>query len=839
MRRGGRKEMGMDDNRNSGGAGPDRRQTETVYESRIKPAADKIFSACVLVMLSPLYAAISIAIYLDDPGPVIFRQKRVGKDKRLFLIHKFRSMKVSAPHEVPTHKLSDSAQYITRTGRILRRTSLDELPQIWDIFRGKMSLIGPRPALWNQTDLVHERDRYGVNQVMPGLTGLAQIYGRDELEIPQKAALDGEYVKILKMGGYRAFRQDAACFAKTVTSVLKQKGVAEGGTVDFHKRMSENTESAGPEAGWEEYGYRKQFYLDRSCSEKVLVTGAGSYIGEQFVRWAGRHYPHLDIQTVDMKNSAWRTYDFCGFDTVFHVAGIAHADISGADESVKAAYYAINTELAVETARKAKESGVRQFIFMSSMIIYGKPAPLGKEKQIDAYTFPAPDSFYGDSKWQADKGIRELASEDFHVAVLRTPMVYGRHSKGNYELLSRMEKTLPLFADITNRRSALHIDNLCEFVCLLVMSGEGGIYFPQNAEYVSTAGLVKQIADVSGRKIHMWGILRPVVKAAACLPGKTGSLVRKASGSLSYSQEISRYRGMDYQVCDCGQSVRRTEKCGTCDFRGNTLVTVITVCRNSEAVIGKTIRSVLNQFYQGIEYLIIDGASTDATVAVARSYEGAFARRGIRYRIIREPDRGIYDAMNKGLRRASGQLAGFINAGDWYEPQAVAVAVQEYEAGSFDYFYGDVRLVRPDGSAIRKRSATGRFPTSRRWNHPAGFAKTSLYKELGYFKCSGIHDDFEFYIRVHKAGKKIVTINQVLASFYVGGISNEKSPDMCIRRIRDRFRAYRQNGYGRLTLLECVGVEVAKYVLGGQTAAAGNKRRRDGAGRRKIWKRYL
>ena len=157
------------------------------YERIWKPVIDKTLSFAGLVVLAPIYVVLSLAIIIDDPGPVLFKQKRVGKNKHFFKLHKFRSMKISTPHDVPTHMLENPEQYITRVGRFLRKTSLDELPQIWDIFVGNMSIIGPRPALWNQDDLIEERDKYGANDVKPGLTGWAQINGRDELEIPDKA----------------------------------------------------------------------------------------------------------------------------------------------------------------------------------------------------------------------------------------------------------------------------------------------------------------------------------------------------------------------------------------------------------------------------------------------------------------------------------------------------------------------------------------------------------------------------------------------------------------------------------------------------------------------------
>lgn len=203
---------------------------DSIYKNEVKPVLDQILSFFGLVFLSPLFCVISLAIKIDDPGPVVFTQKRIGKGKHYILIHKFRTMKISAPHDVPTHQLSNPDQYITRVGRVLRRTSMDELPQLWDIFRQKMSVVGPRPALWNQNDLVIERDKYGANDVMPGLTGLAQISGRDELEIEEKARIDGEYVK--KQG----FLMDMRCFFGTIVPVLGHDGIVEGGTGKMLKK---------------------------------------------------------------------------------------------------------------------------------------------------------------------------------------------------------------------------------------------------------------------------------------------------------------------------------------------------------------------------------------------------------------------------------------------------------------------------------------------------------------------------------------------------------------------------------------------------------------------------
>ena len=204
-----------------------------MYQKYGKRILDILLSGCGIVVLGPLFLILAVIIKLDNPGPVFFRQKRVGIHKTHFSILKFRTMKVDAPKDVATHLLENPHQYLTRVGRILRKTSLDELPQIFQIFTGKMSIIGPRPALWNQFDLIAERDKYGANDVRPGLTGWAQINGRDELSVEEKARLDGEYVRRI------SFRMDCKCFFGTIASVLKSEGVVEGGTGQLEKEKKE------------------------------------------------------------------------------------------------------------------------------------------------------------------------------------------------------------------------------------------------------------------------------------------------------------------------------------------------------------------------------------------------------------------------------------------------------------------------------------------------------------------------------------------------------------------------------------------------------------------------
>lgn len=204
-----------------------------MYQKYMKRLLDILLAACGIVVLSPVYLLVAAAIKIDDPGPIFFRQKRVGIHKTHFEILKFRTMKMNTPKDMPTHLLENPEQYITRVGKFLRKTSLDELPQIFQIFTGKMSIIGPRPALWNQFDLIEARDQYGANDVRPGLTGWAQINGRDELPIDVKARFDGEYVQKL------SFLFDCKCFFGTVLSVLRHDGVVEGGTGMLEKEKKQ------------------------------------------------------------------------------------------------------------------------------------------------------------------------------------------------------------------------------------------------------------------------------------------------------------------------------------------------------------------------------------------------------------------------------------------------------------------------------------------------------------------------------------------------------------------------------------------------------------------------
>lgn len=408
------------------------------YDKYIKRTMDVVLSFGGLVVLSPVFAGVALAIMIEDPGPVFFTQKRVGQNKKYFTLHKFRSMKLSTPHDVPTHQLENPEQYITKIGKFIRAHSLDELPQIWDIFVGNMSVIGPRPALWNQDLLIAERDKYNANDVKPGLTGWAQINGRDELEIEEKA----------------------------------------------------------------------------------------------------------------------------------------------------------------------KKEGVKEFVFMSSMIVYGDSAPFGKKKVVDETTLPVPANFYGNSKFQADVAVREMADEKFKVIVLRPPMIYGKGSKGNYPILAKMARKLPVFPEVINERSMLHIDNLCEFLCQIMLiklfTLEAVVLIPQNPAWTKTSDMVKKIAEVSGKRIITTKLFTPAIKLCGKIPGKISDLVNKAFGNSTYALAMSQYEGIDYQVVDFEASIERTE---SNEKKKD---------EKPKALIVASVASMIDQFnMQNIELLLEKGYDVD------------------------------------------------------------------------------------------------------------------------------------------------------------------------------------------------------------------------------------
>lgn len=286
--------------------------------------------------------------------------------------------------------------------------------------------------------------------------------------------------------------------------------------------------------------------------KKILITGANSYIGTSFEKWLNNWPNEYSVDTIDTKDQYWKEKSFSIYDVVFHVAGIAHVST---DPNMEELYYKVNRDLTIETAKKAKLDGVKQFIFMSSIIVYGDSSHINKKRIIDKNTIPTPSNFYGKSKLQAEEGILPLQDDNFNVVVIRPPMIYGKGSKGNYQLLSKIAKKTPIFPKVDNERSMLHIDNLCEFIRLMVKNEEKGILFPQNREYVNTSELVSLIAECNGKKIIETRIFNPILK----LMGSFVGVVNKAFGSLVYEKSMSNYKD-NYRVVDFRKSVKFTEE---------------------------------------------------------------------------------------------------------------------------------------------------------------------------------------------------------------------------------------------------------------------------------------
>ncbi len=353
----------------------------------------------------------------------------------------------------------------------------------------------------------------------------------------------------------------------------------------------------------ETVGVCKPIVFDFTVHKNILITGCHSYVGQSFAAYAQKYYPNnFNIKFISVRDDNWMNEDFSQYDAILHVAGIAHADVGNVSDERKKEYYSVNTDLTIKIAQKAKEDGVQQFVFMSSMIVYGDSAGYGKSRMITKDTRPTPSNFYGDSKWKADQGVRALENDNFHVAVIRAPMIYGKGSKGNYHTLSKLAKKLPIFPDVRNERSMLHIDNLGEFLCKIILAGVGGIFAPQNKVYTKTADMVEMIAGVSGKKIIKLGLLNPTVRIGSKVPGKIGGLINKAFGNMTYDHDMSIYEGLDYQIVDLKESIYRTE--------GNVADSDLT--NRPKALILASVASMIDQFnMQNIQLLLDNGYQVD------------------------------------------------------------------------------------------------------------------------------------------------------------------------------------------------------------------------------------
>jgi len=272
--------------------------------------------------------------------------------------------------------------------------------------------------------------------------------------------------------------------------------------------------------------------------KKILITGANSYIGTSFENWMKQYSDNYQIDSLSVRGDEWKQFDFSIYDTVFHVAGIAHADVSKVSEETKNLYYEVNRDLAINVAKKYKKdlsdkSG--QFIYMSSIIVYGEETNINKKRVITTETKPNPSNFYGDSKLQAEQGLLPMEDGKFKIVILRPPMIYGPNSKGNFPELIKLADSLPFFPAVDNQRSMLFIDNLCMELKELIDNEQSGVFFPQNNEYVKTSDIIEAISKYKQKKILISPLLNYFIKMLGFVPGKIGRLTNKAFGNLIYS----------------------------------------------------------------------------------------------------------------------------------------------------------------------------------------------------------------------------------------------------------------------------------------------------------------
>ncbi|MFP7171978.1 NAD-dependent epimerase/dehydratase family protein [Priestia filamentosa] len=284
--------------------------------------------------------------------------------------------------------------------------------------------------------------------------------------------------------------------------------------------------------------------------KKILITGINSYVGKSVKKWLDKYPNTYSVHTISLKNDSWKEKNLSQYDVVLHVAGIAHVS---SDPKLEDLYYKVNRDLTVDIAKKAKAEGVKQFIFMSSIIIYGNSDI--NNGVIDQATVPVPSNFYGNSKLQAEKSIIPLENDNFKIVILRPPMIYGKGSKGNYPKLANLARRTPFFPNFKNKRSMLHIDNLCEFIRLMINNNESGIFFPQNNEYVQTSELVRLIAETYGKKVMLIKIFNPILSVI----NQRIEVFNKIFGDLVYSMELSNYK-QDYRVYSLRESIVVTEE---------------------------------------------------------------------------------------------------------------------------------------------------------------------------------------------------------------------------------------------------------------------------------------
>ena len=289
--------------------------------------------------------------------------------------------------------------------------------------------------------------------------------------------------------------------------------------------------------------------------KKVMLVGVGGYIGGKFTEYINKTYPDWQIDAVDSMNGIWKGADFHGFDAVYNVSGLAHANArQGSEEQ----YYAVNGQLPIDVAKKAKEEGVPLFVQMSSQIVYGDMSGLGEEKLITAETIPSEPTIYGKSKMMAERGLQELVDDTFQVAIMRPPLIYSEFARDNFPRLVNFAKKMPIFPKLENKQSMVYVDNLCELIKLIIENNKGGIYYPQQECYIETSKMVADIAKAVGNKMWQTRIFNPALRLFSKF--EKFSFIHKAFGSIAYDMSMSNHFDGKYRVVSYEESIQRIAK---------------------------------------------------------------------------------------------------------------------------------------------------------------------------------------------------------------------------------------------------------------------------------------
>jgi nucleoside-diphosphate-sugar epimerase len=489
--------------------------------------------------------------------------------------------------------------------------------------------------------------------------------------------------------------------------------------------------------------------------KRILITGKNSYIGTSVEKYLAQWPEQYQVDTIDMIDGSWREMNFAGYDSVFHVAGIAHQDSGRITEARKQQYYRVNTDLAIETAKKAKADGVKQFIFMSSIIIYGASAKIGEKKVINRETNPAPEGAYGDSKLQAEFGIQSLQDEQFAVCILRPPMIYGPGCKGNYPLLEKAALILPFFPDIENERSMLHIDNLCKYIREVIDRRTFGVCFPQNPEYVNTSQMVRNIAKARNRKIYMTKIFNPVLRL---MSGRVG-IVDKVFGNLVYE--------VDDLMAENGRH----------EFIEG-LVSVIMPCYNAEDYIVQSINSVIEQSYSLWELIVIDDFSKDSSRSIVQEMSADDDRIKL---ICQDENKGAGAARNVGVNSAKGQYISFLDSDDLWEPNKLETQINFMKNNGITFTCSDYAVVDENNNLTGEvRKAKSYYNYKMLLKHCPGNS-TVMYDagQLGKFFIPPIRkrNDYVMWLQVIKKSGSLIGIPKVLSKYRIhsAGISYNKT----------------------------------------------------------------